>query len=66
MAGAETPLQFRLGAMIIEEEDFAMSMLFIAVAIESFLRRVLRDFVDVSLRHCDGYRSRSGTRILQL
>lgn len=56
VSGAEAPLQFRLGAMVVDEADFAMSVVILitAVAIEGFLRRVLRDLLDVWIRHRDG------------
>jgi hypothetical protein len=47
VSGAETPLQLRLGAVVVDEQDFAMAVLVTGVAIEGFLRRVLRDLVDV-------------------
>jgi len=47
MSGAEASLQLGLGAMVVDEADFTMSMLITAVAVESFLCRVLRDLLDV-------------------
>jgi hypothetical protein len=51
--GAELSLQLRLGAMVADESDFAMSVVMIvtAVAIEGFLRRLLRDLLDAWFRH---------------
>lgn len=58
MPGAETSLQLGLGAMVVEEDHFAMAMLIIAVAIKGFLCWILGDLLDVSVGHCDGYGSR--------
>lgn len=54
MPGAETSLQLGLGAMVVEEDHFAMAMLITAVAIEGFLCRILGNLLDVSVGHLDG------------
>jgi len=59
--GAETSLQFGLSAMVVDEEDFAMSMLITVVAIESLLRRLLMNFLDVWAGHRDGNRFQGET-----
>jgi hypothetical protein len=63
VSGTETPLQLRLGAMVVDEQDLAVSMLITIVAIGSCLRRVLRDLL---ARHSDGIRSREETKSLEL
>jgi hypothetical protein len=52
---AEFPLQLRLGAVVADESDFAMSVVLsvTVVAIEGFLSGVLRDLLDAWVGHLD-------------
>jgi hypothetical protein len=63
--GAETSLQLRLSTMVVDEKDFAMTMLIATVGIEGLLRRVMRDLLGVQTRHRGVCKSKRRAQVLQ-